>query len=225
MDKKHTDPANPGAGRKWIMELMVVFLGVTAGFLLNSWREQKQERSLEQKYLIRFLEDINNNIADLERSIAADSLWKVRAEPILLSMKDRTLPDTAKEPVRLMQKISRLDLQTTTYEDITNSGNLNLIRNFELKRELTRYQVSLEGIRFVEDSFYGYFNNFVMPFLLERYDLLGDSFIEKRTITTPQFSNIFAGYYSLVLQQETTYRQLLRKSMALRDLLTASLEK
>jgi len=34
---------------KLILELFVVFLGVTAGFVLNNWRMSKQEYKLEQK--------------------------------------------------------------------------------------------------------------------------------------------------------------------------------
>ena len=225
MNKNHSAIRSPESHRKWIMELLVVFLGVTAGFLLNNWREQQQEKKLEKKYLIRFLEDINSNIADLEKSIASDSLWLSQAKPILLSMKDHTLPDSTKKPVRMIQRVSRLDLQTSTYEDITNSGNLNLIRDFELKRKLTQYQAAIEGTRFVEESFYSYFSSFVMPFLMKNYDFLGDRFTEKKSITSPQFSNIFTGYYSLVVQRRETYRELLKKSTDLRTFLSATLNK
>ena len=48
--------------KKLFFELIVVFLGVTAGFLLNNWRIQKDAQSTEEKYLSGFHQDVVMNI-------------------------------------------------------------------------------------------------------------------------------------------------------------------
>lgn len=53
-----------------LLEMVVVFLGVTAGFLLNSWQSERADRELEQKYIADFIDDVNGNIDDLEEKRA-----------------------------------------------------------------------------------------------------------------------------------------------------------
>ncbi len=76
---------------KLLLELLVVFLGVTAGFILNNWRVQRVERELEAKYITGFLRDVNSNITDLESFIESDSLWLARTTPILNSARSDSL--------------------------------------------------------------------------------------------------------------------------------------
>ena len=51
------------------LELIVVFLGVSSGFLLNNWRMEKQETQLKHKYISGFLQDVNNNIPEFKNEI------------------------------------------------------------------------------------------------------------------------------------------------------------
>ena len=62
---------------KLFFELIVVFLGVTAGFILNNWRMEQEEVKHEQKYINSFLQDINYDIPELEKAVESDSLWLV----------------------------------------------------------------------------------------------------------------------------------------------------
>jgi len=65
--------------KKLFFELIVVFLGVTAGFLLNNWQLEKQDELLDKKYMNGFLQDVNTNITELKTAIESDSLWLNRA--------------------------------------------------------------------------------------------------------------------------------------------------
>jgi len=49
-NKNGGEPAHFG-WLKLCLELIVVFVGVTAGFLFDSFREDRSDRRLEQKYL------------------------------------------------------------------------------------------------------------------------------------------------------------------------------
>lgn len=69
--------------KKLFFELIVVFLGVTAGFLLNNWQLDKKDKQLEKRYMIGFLQDVNANIAELETEVDSDSLWLNRVKPQL----------------------------------------------------------------------------------------------------------------------------------------------
>lgn len=203
---------------KLFFELIVVFLGVTAGFVLNNWRMEQEERKLEEKYLKSFLEDIKLDIPELEKAVETDSLWLVQGKPMLTSIVNKNIrTDSARVMIKMIVKISRLDANKSTFEEISNSGNLNILTNFELKSQIVKYYLDLGGVEFIDDYFNKYFSDFVMPFILSEYSVLTEEFKDKNVINSIRFSNVVAGYYSMVQQRVTAYKALLNDSYLLRD--------
>lgn len=214
-DKKYFISRNDW--RKLGFELIVVFLGVTAGFLLNSWRIDMQESRLQNKYLEGFLQDIDNNIEELENSIFQDSVWLSVAKPNLEKIRDRNIRiDSAEVIMKYIIQISKVSLNRGTYLDIINSGNLNILSNYRLKSDLVDYYLHIEGVEFVDNYFTSYFNDFVMPFIFQEFNVLSGEFVDPGIIRTIRFSNVFAGYYSMVQQRKASYEKLLNKSVALK---------
>ena len=170
------------------LELLVVFLGVSSGFLLNNWRERQQEQKLEQKYIKGFLKDVGANEEQLKKMIAADSLWLDQSTQNVLAMRgDSLLLDSAEAVTKKIIGINRVQFYEGTYRDITNSGNLNIIRDFELRSGIVDYQIALNDVRFVDDYFYQFFNDFVMPFVLANFDVLTASFKDESSYKTMEF--------------------------------------
>lgn len=202
------------------LELMVVFLGVTAGFLLNNWRTTQQEHKMEGKYLEGFRQDMAENISELEKFIEKDSLWLVRCKPLLEQTALKSLPaDSASAVIKLILKVELIDYRTGTYEDITNSGNLNLINAFETRSRIIDFYLELKGVKLIDEYFYKYVSETVVPFSFETFDILSGKFTKPNITSTIQFSNIFAGYYSLVQQRFAAYKKLLSKGYKLEAVL------
>lgn len=200
------------------LELLVVFLGVTSGFLLNSWREKNQQEELKQKYILGFIQDVDDNIEELKEFNIIDSLWMVSAKENLLALKENTLiKDSAELMMIKIVSINKMQPHGGTYEDITNSGNLNILDDYGLKSQIVDYQIAVGGVGFVDDYFYKYFNNFVMPFVFDKFNVLGGHFNDDQDIKSTEFSNIFVGYYSMVQQRNAAYKALLNESIVLKE--------
>ena len=210
---------------KLFFELIVVFLGVTAGFVLNNWRMDQEERKIEQKYLASFLQDIKFDIPELEIAVRTDSIWLSRAKPLLNAIINKNIKiDSAQSIIKMIVTISKIDAHSSTYEEISNSGNLNLITNFELKAQIVDYYLALGGVDFIDDYFRKYFSDFVMPFVLTEYSVLTNEFNNKEVINSVRFSNVVAGYYSLIQQRCEAYKSLLKDSYLLRNELNKNIE-
>ena len=206
--------------KKLTLELIVVFLGVTSGFLLNNWQLQRQDRKLEEKYKRDFIQDMDENINALQTAILYDSMWINNIKPKFLSIKQGTITvDSASALVKHIVEISKAEVQTGTYENITNSGNLNIISDFHLKKLIVDYHVSLDGVKYIDEFFYRYFHDYVMPFILTNFNMLKGIFDDPAILKTKEFANIIAGYYSLVQQRKTAYQKLLTESFTLKDAL------
>lgn len=210
--------------KKLFVELLVVFLGVTAGFLLNNWRQDNQDQKLEKKYLHGFLEDVKADIPILQEAIKADSLWLQRTKPQLFAIQRANMSvDSANSLIKRIVSLSKLEPQTGTYEDITNSGNLNLIQNYTVKKEIVDYHLAIKSAGFLDDYFYRYFNDFVMPFIFTHFNVLDGKLNNPTIINSPQFVNVIAGYFSLVQQRKATYEDVLKKSNSLKMTLERNL--
>lgn len=205
------------------LELLVVFLGVSSGFLLNNWRERQLEQEFEQKYIAGFIEDVNNNIDQLEGLTASDSVWLKQAKINVIAINDNSLTlDSAEAMVKKIVAINRMEPHEGTYEDMTNSGNLSIIKNFELKSKIVDYQIALKEVRFVDDYFYKYFNDFVMPFVISNFNVLSGHFEDENAYKNLEFTNAFVGYFSMVQQRQIVYKDLLVKSKYLSESLQKS---
>ena len=203
--------------KKLFFELVVVFLGVTAGFLLNSWQQERQDQKLERKYLEGFLEDVNSNTLELEETIKSDCVWLNNTKPKLLEIQDKSITvDSATTALRLIVGISKIDFQSGTYEDITNSGNLNIIRNYTIKKQIVDYYITIKGVAFIDSYFYQYFNDFVMPFIFTNFSVLDGKLSNPEIIKTTRFANVIAGYFPMVQQRKAAYDDLLSKSYSLK---------
>ena len=212
--------------RKLFFELIVVFLGVTAGFLLNNWQLEKQDQRLEKKYIAGFHQDAISNIAELEQLIVDDSLWLDQVKSKLVSIQASEIsPDSANAVLIRIVSISKVDLQTSTYEDITNSGKLNIISDYNIRQQIVDYHVALAGVKFIDDYFLKYFSDFVMPFIYNHFSVLNGRLVDPEMRKTTQFENVVAGYFSMVQQRKLAYEKLLEKSNTLKSELQKIVER
>ena len=63
-----------------------------------------------------------------------------------------------------------------------------------------------------------------MPFVLNEYSVLTEEFNNKDVVNSIKFSNVVAGYYSLVQQRIEAYNSLLKDSYLLRNEIIKNLE-
>jgi hypothetical protein len=211
--------------RHLTLELFVVFLGVTAGFILNNWRSNIHDIKYEQRYLQGFLQDIEANIETIEEQVLRDSLWLERSKLLLDSLEKSSLSlDSAEAVVGRITEYSKITTINGTWKDIINSGNLNLIRNLELKEEIVSYQVEIEGVEFIDDYLFQYYDTYNMPFLVEEFSILKGSLEDSNKIFGTRFTNIFAIYYSFVNQRFGAYKDLLQSSFNLQESLKQNLQ-
>jgi hypothetical protein len=203
--------------RKLLLELIVVFLGVTGGFVLNNWRDDYKNLKSEHKYMDSFVQNVDSNIVRLKEMILEDSIWLSSLRSNMLLMRDLKLPrDSNKVVIRQIVQVSKLILQNSTFEDMRYSGNLNIIRDYYLKEKIVSYHNSIEGSMYIDAYYNNYFQEFVMPFVINNYDLANDSFFDRGDKIQKQLFNITGGFHSLRYQRSENIRELLAESIQMK---------
>lgn len=223
--KKKRTRSNPKihSWGKLSLDLIVVFLGVTAGFLLNNWRMDTQDKQLERSYHVGLVDDVTQNQIEIQRSIRMDSLWLSRATPLLGVFAQGYFPtDSAKSAIELMIIFHRFEANTNTYQNIINSGNLNIIKNFDIRRQIIGYQDAINGLSALDDIYYTFYNDYTIPVVIKEFNLASGTLIGKSISNPAMLSNIFSLQYWMVFERNKHYKNLLDKSNELKNSLQKS---
>lgn len=151
--------------QKWaeyLLEILVITFGVLGAFALNNWNESRKENQLQTKYLHGFVQDINSTKLSLERlvqenqqnQIASANLVRMMnsnqpfedLELILIENGEPVIGDTINFLISLQRTswLTKVSKNTYTLEDFKSSGNSNVIKNEELKRQIFNYYTAME---------------------------------------------------------------------------------
>ena len=154
-------------------EAVAIVASILLAFAIDTWWEDLKDAELESGYLVSIREDFEANRALLERSIA-------RYENIIRSMtallEQSALSEPNLEVTELNQKFSLIQSMPTffritrTYENLTGSGNLNVIQSGKLKNALADYYANAERILLVQESHEMELVQTFQPYIIEHLD-------------------------------------------------------
>lgn len=195
------------------IELVVVFLGITAGFILQNFNETANDKKLEKKYMEGFKTDVTENASLLKSAIVEDSTWLDRYNYAIYQILDGSLTlDSAVSMMMGMANYSRFNKQDITYLNIVNSGNLGLIREYTLRQHIVAYHKELNDFEVLEDYYNDYNQNHLLPFMTDEFDLFQYKFITRDLYKEHAFTNAFGTIVSYRQQRITGYRNLLEST-------------
>jgi hypothetical protein len=205
----------------WInhaIELIVVFLGISAGFLLQNHNETAREKEMELNYLGGFNNDILENIETLETQIKFDSTWITRINYAIHQILDGSLSyDSACSLMKGMAEFSRFTSQNVTYLNIISSGNLDLIRDYELRQSIVEYYHEVDEFDLVEVYLHNFSQDNFIPFMLENYDIFDKKLKSEEIHKQLSFKNMVAIMVSFRQQRLAEYRELRNSSLKVQE--------
>lgn len=203
-----------------IIELLVVFLGVTSGFVLQNYGDNKKDKMMEENYLEGFRSDVRANMDMLLTQIEDDSTWLAQIDYAIYQVMDNTLSyDSACNLMIGMASFSRFKKQNITYINMINSGNLGLIRNYDLRQEIVAYHKSLDDFDVVEEYFKNYSQTIFIPYMLETMDAFTAKFSSREEAKSLRFRNAFAAIISFKQQRLEGYLELMTESKQIMQIL------
>jgi hypothetical protein len=136
---------------KLALEAFAIFLGVTAGFLAEDYREYRNEREREREVLEQIVRDLNLDAEDItpiverSRAVAAAATWlhnNVRRSDVPL--------DSVVLVLNAMPAVYSYEAANAAYAGLKGAGDLDLIRDADLLNELFYYfedrQAAMEAL-------------------------------------------------------------------------------
>jgi len=122
---------------EYLLEILVITLGILLAFGLNSWNEWKKERKKEREILIDMAENLETNIKALEDDIEYLHLLNKSSEIIISSIyNSQPYSDTLARHFNISREPkNELFLSRTGYEGYKDIG-LQILTNKNLKKEV-----------------------------------------------------------------------------------------
>jgi len=132
-----------------IGEIVLVVIGILIALQINNWNEQRKENKLEQDYYCKLLEDVQQDLIQVNNQIA-NTVNRIDACNNVLQMLQSPNP---KLDILMQETLNALSLITYTirpnnaaFEDLKSSGNLNVLKDNNIKTSVIDYYSMLEGM-------------------------------------------------------------------------------
>lgn len=203
------------------IELIVVFIGISGAFALNNWNEDRQEKELEKKYLTSLHSEIKSDINQLNTIINATHKDSIEVTELLTLLKNEEFELKKIIPyLNTLSSAEQFTPRTVTFESIKNSGGLEVISNYELRKLIIETYLLYNELVIVEQLTFDFLIDYWMPYSIKQIDIVKNSVVNKNFIKELEFGNLVGGYKSALSQQLNSYRKVMKKCNDLEASLT-----
>jgi len=219
---------NRRQGIEWkskFVDLIIVIVGISIAFKLNTWHEDKLVRADEKAYLSSFYTEGMLNVEEL----AEVQKYSLSLKNDIDSLKSLLVSKKYKDPriavlsPQMMQFPSFKPI-TTTLDFIVSSGEFKYISEPLLRMEIVETYNSFEKTVKLEEILSEYISAFVMPVFFNKVQLSTGRLLEPGFYSKAEFENIVFGYDVLLTQLITSYGQSIEKARALNERLSKTKE-
>lgn len=158
-----------------IGEVVLIFIGITMAFGLQQWENTRNEFRKSKGYLEAFQIELESNIQSIKEHIEATQTDFDNLKYYIELVNSDSAKSLKDEDLTLM--IARLgppyfeSLSVAAYQDIINSGGIELINDNALRRGILRYGVYLEEYRSRVENSLESWNTVLSPYFIEHGNL------------------------------------------------------
>lgn len=128
---------------EYILEILVITLGILGAYALNNWNELSKAKAQEKDYIVRLIEDLNKDIANvnLEKTNAQKRLDEAKNIYEIITTDQPQIEDTSRfiVAIQMIGRTNRPRIHSDTFEDLISTGNVNIIQNKALFNQTSSY--------------------------------------------------------------------------------------
>ena len=165
-----------------IGEIILVVIGILIALQINNWNQGRKEAALEQRYLKNLVEELKKDSIALSANAIKLERQANTKNPLLDMLREGKENDSLKLYFNLQWRpIYPYTPLKSTYEEMTNSSHLNIIKSDDIRSAIVKMYNSYEDLEKDE------------AFLLEYFKSLVNELSKKiTTIYDPSIDNILA---------------------------------
>jgi hypothetical protein len=168
----HTTPKKEKHFKHYLFEFLMLFLAVSAGFLVENQREHYVENKREKSFIKSFVEDLKEDTANITSNTLLRNS-KILVIDSLIKILNSSNPNQDGQSVyywgRRVTRSTLFQSNDRTIKQLKNAGGLRLIRNQRASDTIMKYDRAIDYINYLQ-------NNRETQELTEIYPLLAKLF-------------------------------------------------
>lgn len=200
--------------KEYLIELLIVIIGITVAFSLNNLAEARKESNLEQKYLEDIRSDLLRDSTNLTRAITFNQKKVMKLEGVIqlvMSDQNREYQDSLMNEIGIIGNYIFFYPESFTLGSLLQSGDFKLISSDELKKELLRLKWMYDRIESDQLNFLDALDDNYYPKLLIARDMITNEIIDENFFYGVEFRN-WTGYaYSDTSNMTSSYIRILNQ--------------
>ncbi len=172
--KKMADDNRPLKYMRYaIGEIALVVIGILIALNINNWNEERKENKIESIYLEEMLEDYQTN---LNRSRNAIKTLESILPYLTILLEQSSLDNSSVSLDSLNKAFNQINSMPTynssdrVYNNLIGSGDLKIIKNKELKTELSVYFETLNTLKVIQTTHEMELVESFQPYIIEYMD-------------------------------------------------------
>lgn len=139
-----------------IGEILLVVIGILIALQVNTWNQQRKDRKLEKQYLQDMLLDLKTDSLALNQVLEVSD-QQINAKRALMAFYNgHAYPNDSLINYFFMQVDIMLHFNpaTTTLDEMKSTGNISVIRNVKLRRQILKTYNKYENFKDEDESLY-----------------------------------------------------------------------
>ena len=205
------------------IDLLIVIVGISIAFKLNNWNESIKSEARTKDYIQAFYDETLANQENLTAAVNYAEANKSNIDTLknillLKNYDDERIMGYAAG----MMGLAQFKPITITMDNITASGEFDLIKDVELRKQLISTYESYNTTQSLEGLLLAYVDKYPTPYFFENIKFSDFSSLGPDFIQDPIFENIVFGYQVLLGQQIKGYQDGLEKINLLQEKLSAA---
>ncbi len=153
----HHHSHHPKKWKEYITEFLMLFLAVSLGFMAENIREHQIEQQRERQYMVSFVADLESDIVNIMEGMPRKD-DRMKAIDTLFQYFNANQNVTA-VPAVIVKKMKRAAYDrsyvrnTTTINQLKNSGNLRLIQNRRVVDSIASYDWRWSRMEYYRETY------------------------------------------------------------------------
>ena len=160
--------------RRWpefVFEFLLIIVGILAALAFDGWMQDRRDYGAETAYLELLREDLAQIEDEVQQYVAFERSNLAIGASALHAIADENLPGDTVKLGRLLSLTGgrrTLRIISAAYDDLTSTGNLQLIRDPKLRRLIVQYFATTKRTELVVDrNNSAFLDRMYFPYLID----------------------------------------------------------
>ncbi|WP_436515398.1 DUF6090 family protein [Ekhidna sp. To15] len=208
--------------KEYLIELVIVIIGITVAFWLNNMAEESKENKLEDKFIADVRADLIRDSSNLAQSIKYNDSKVDKLEKIIMlvsSDQNRQYQDSLMNSIGVIGNYVFFYPESFTLNSLLQSGDFKLLTSDQLKKELLRYRWICDMVQRDQTNFLNALDDNYYPKLLAARDMLSNQIVDEEFFYGIEFKNWTAYTYNDTKNMSYSYQRTLKQLVKILDLI------